>query len=227
MSHLQNIARIKAVHTALEELAGDVVFIGGAAVSLYTDRPAADTRPTEDVDILVELLNYRDYAAIEEKLRQKGFINDVESGIICRYTINGIIVDVMPTSPAILGFANKWYAAAFAASKEITIGEGYTIRIFSTVYFLAAKLEAWKDRGDNDGRTSTDFEDIVFVLNNRNAIWQELAEADEPVKQYLKVECKKLLDEPYIEEWLSVHLDFQEQKRVNFIIGSLSEFIGS
>jgi predicted nucleotidyltransferase len=175
MSHLQNIARIKSVHTALEELAGDVVFIGGAAVSLYTDRPSADTRPTDDVDILVELLNYSDYAAIEEKLRQKGFINDVESGIICRYTINGIIVDVMPTSPAILGFANKWYTAAFTASKEITIDEGYTIRIFSAVYFLAAKLEAWKDRGDNDGRTSTDFEDIVFVLNNRNAIWQELA----------------------------------------------------
>jgi predicted nucleotidyltransferase len=209
----------------LEELANEVIFIGGAAVSLYTDRPSADTRPTDDVDILVELLNYRDYATIEERLRQKGFVNDVESGVICRYKINGILVDVMPTSSAILGFANKWYPEAFAAAKEIKIDEGYTIRIFSAVYFLAAKSEAWKDRGGNDGRTSTDFEDIVFVLNNRNAIWQELAEADERIKQYLKIEYKKMLDQPYIDEWLSVHLDYQEQRRVNFIIGSLTEFV--
>jgi len=39
----------------------------------------------------------------------KGFSNDVESGVICRYKIKGIVVDVMPTSEGILGFANQWY----------------------------------------------------------------------------------------------------------------------
>ncbi|HEX9513239.1 MAG TPA: hypothetical protein VF939_22265 [Puia sp.] len=48
------------------------------------------------------MLHYKDYAAIEEKLRSKGFVNDVESGVICRYTIHGITVDVMPTSENIL-----------------------------------------------------------------------------------------------------------------------------
>lgn len=95
MSHLQNITRIKVVYNALEELGPEVVFVGGAAVSLYTDRPAEETRPTEDVDILMEVTGYIHYALIEEKLRQKGFANDVESGVICRYTVQGIIVDVM------------------------------------------------------------------------------------------------------------------------------------
>jgi len=103
MSHRQNIARIKAVHQALGELSADVVFVGGATVSLYSTRPETETRPTDDVDILIELINYRGYVDIEEKLRKKGFVNDVQSGVICRYTIQGITVDVMPTDKSILG----------------------------------------------------------------------------------------------------------------------------
>jgi hypothetical protein len=38
MSHQVNITRIKAVNNALEELAADVIFVGGAVVSLYADR---------------------------------------------------------------------------------------------------------------------------------------------------------------------------------------------
>lgn len=103
----QNITRIKAVHYALEELAVDVVFVGGATVSLYADRPVNEIRPTDDVDLLVELSSYNGYAEIEEKLRAKGFANDVASGVICRFIVEGIIVDVMPTTTEVLGFSNS------------------------------------------------------------------------------------------------------------------------
>lgn len=224
MSHQQNITRIKAVYDALEELAEEVVFIGGATVSLYTDRPASETRPTEDVDILIELLNYKDYAAIEEKLRKKGFVNDVESGVICRYIINGIIVDIMPTSEEILGFSNKWYQEAIVHVDQRTIDPGYIIRIFSAVYFIAVKMEAYKNRGINDGRTSSDFEDIVFILNYRNAIWNELQAAPLTVKKYLKDNFKTLLEDDHIYEAISAHLEYNEQRRVDFIIGGLTDF---
>jgi hypothetical protein len=71
MSHRENITRIKAVHNALQEMASEVVFVGGATVSLYNDRAGSDTRPTDDVDNLVEVAHYSDYAALEDKLRQK------------------------------------------------------------------------------------------------------------------------------------------------------------
>jgi predicted nucleotidyltransferase len=212
------------VYDALEELAEEVVFIGGAAVSLYTDGPASETRPTEDVDILIELLNYKDYADVEEKLRKKGFINDVESGVICRYIINGIIVDIMPTAEEILGFSNKWYQEAIVNLNHVTIETDYTIRIFSAVYFIATKMEAYKSRGKNDGRTSSDFEDIVFILNYRNAIWNELQTAPQTVKQYLKDNFKTLLEDEHIYEAVSTHLEYNEQRRVDFIIGGLTDF---
>jgi len=225
MSHRQNITRIKVVYAALEELAEEVVFVGGATVSLYADRPYTEARPTEDIDILIELLKYNDYAVVEEKLRMKGFVNDVESGVICRYLVKGIIVDVMPTSDKVLGFANKWYPDAFTHSNEVLIDGKISVRIFNPVYFLATKLEAFKNRGDNDGRFSTDFEDIVFVLNKRNAIWEELENASANVKKYLKKSFQNLLSENYFEEWIGCHVDFDEQRRVAYIMGSLEEFV--
>lgn len=69
MSNRENITRIKAVYDALENLAKEVVFIGGATVSLYADRETGEVRPTDDVDILVELWTKSSYAEIESKLR--------------------------------------------------------------------------------------------------------------------------------------------------------------
>lgn len=220
-----NIIRIKAVYTALEELADQFIFIGGATVSLYADRPAGDVRPTDDVDILVEIMDYKGYATVEKQLRDKGFTND-QSGVICRYRVQGIIVDVMPTSEEVLGFTNKWYTEAASQSVQIEIDKGYRIRIFTAPYFLATKLEAFKSRGADDGRTSTDFEDIVYLLNNRKTIWKELSNTSGSLKDYLQNEFLQLLDNPYLDEWLSVHLDYSEQDRTRYIIGGLMAFTG-
>ncbi|MEI9809551.1 MAG: hypothetical protein WDO16_17700 [Bacteroidota bacterium] len=80
MSHRINLTRIKAVSNALGELKDKVVFVGGATVSLYADRAAPEVRPTDDVDILVEISSRWDFAALEEQLRKIGFQNDISSG---------------------------------------------------------------------------------------------------------------------------------------------------
>ncbi|MBD0331198.1 MAG: hypothetical protein ICV66_00940 [Chitinophagaceae bacterium] len=221
----ESITRIKVVYDALEELANEVVFVGGATVALYADRPSGEARPTDDVDILVELIHYRDYAAIEERLRSKGFTNDTESGVICRYRVHGIIVDVMPTGQNALGFTNPWYEKGYATAVTHTLDEYYSIKIFQPVYFLATKMEAFNNRGGGDGRWSSDFEDIVYVLNNRNSIWAELQTADKEVKAYLKKQFRLLLENEYISEWISVHLEQSEQKRLRMITGELTAFV--
>lgn len=170
MSHQQNLTRIRTVYQALGELGEQVVFIGGATISLYTDRSAEEVRPTDDVDVLIEVASYGEYSFIEEKLRQKGFTNDRESHVICRYRVQGIIVDIMPTNEAILGFSNRWYTEGFKHATGYLLNEKQQIHILKAPYFLATKLEAFRGRGENDGRWSTDFEDIVYLLNNRSGI---------------------------------------------------------
>lgn len=226
MNHNINITRIKAVNNALAKLNIPVVFVGGAAVSLYADIDFRDEiRPTDDIDVVVEIATYKSFEAIENKLRELGFENDTESKIICRYKYHGLIVDIMPTDERILGFSNKWYAPGFKKAVDFKIDKQHTVKIFTAAYFIASKLAAFKSRGNNDGRSSTDFEDIVFVLNTKTAVWQDLQHAPKDVNEYLRNEFSLLLAHPYIDEWVSVHLNYSEQRRVNFIIGRLTDFV--
>lgn len=173
----------------------------------------------------MELATYHDYTAIENKLRQKGFVNDKESGIICRYKIKEIIVDVMPIQGNVLGFRNRWYAEGFSNSILYSISQNEQVRLFDAPHFIAAKLDAFNDRGQNDGRTSSDFEDIVYILNNRTVIWKEMQATSVDVKTYLKEEFYRLLKSGDLYEWISAHLDFAEQKRPDFIVNGLKVFI--
>lgn len=221
MSYQQNIIRIKVIHAALGDLSSRVVYVGGATVALYASKPTGEIRPTDDVDILIELIQYSDFTELDIQLRKKGFINDVDSGVICRYKIQGVIVDFMPTKEYILGFSNIWYHEGFHRAQAIKLDNECTVRIFQPVYFLASKLEAFRNRGDGDGRTSSDFEDIVFLLHNRNEIWNEITTSGKDIHNYIIKAFKELSANKYLSEWISAHLSYHEQDRVTNIEGGI------
>lgn len=225
MSHHTNIVRIKAVANALKDLKAKIVFVGGATVSLYPDRPVFEVRPTDDIDVIIEILNYTERARLEEKLRLIGFSHDTESGVICRYQIQGIIVDIMPTNDSSIGFTNKWYPDGFKTAVDYKIDETNLIKIMSAPYFIATKLEAHKGRGRNDGRTSQDFEDIVYVLENRGVIWSELDNAKQSVQKYLQTEFKTLLENPNFFEWIDAHVERSGQPATSHIIDRIKKFV--
>lgn len=50
---------------------GDVVFVGGATIALWTtDQAASDFRPTDDVDVIVEVASRSEYYRFEDRLRE-------------------------------------------------------------------------------------------------------------------------------------------------------------
>jgi hypothetical protein len=65
MNGNDNIQRIKAVYNVLGELRDAVVFVGGATVSLYADRQTTQIRPTDDVDVVVEISSRGKYIELE------------------------------------------------------------------------------------------------------------------------------------------------------------------
>lgn len=224
MSHHTNKVRIKAVSNALGVLKEKVVFVGGATISLYPDRQVFEVRPTDDVDVIIEILNYHNRAELEALLRSIGFSHDIESGVICRYRIQGIIVDIMPTNDPSIGFSNKWYSEGFTQAINYEIDERCTVKILSAPYFIATKLEAFKDRGKGYGITSTDFEDIVYVLENRQGIWEEMNNAGEDIKAYLRSEFLNLLNNPDIFEWIDGHVERGSPPATYFILDKLKKF---
>ena len=212
MSHHINRVRIKAVANALGELKDKVVFVGGATISLYPTHAALEVRPTDDIDVIIEVINYAERAAFENRLRDIGFVNDVQSGIICRWRLQGILldeitVDIMPTDDESIGFGNKWYPEGFRTSVDYTIDEGCTVKILSAAYFIATKLEAFKGRGKGDGRQSHDFEDIIYLLENRYTIWDEINNANDNLRNYLKAEFANLLNNRNLLEWIDSHVE--------------------
>lgn len=58
-----NIGVVAEIAKALAELKNQMVFVGGAVVSLYADDPAADEiRPTADIDMTINLMNFSNWA---------------------------------------------------------------------------------------------------------------------------------------------------------------------
>lgn len=225
MSHQMNITRIRAVSNALGDLRDHVVFVGGATVSLYADRIASEVRPTDDVDILIEIATRWEFAAVEEQLRKMGFENDRTGKFLGRYRYKGFIVDVMPIDEDILGFSNRWYADGYRTAIAYAIDDQHPIKIFMAPYFIASKLEAFHSRGQNDGRMSQDFEDIVFVLENRQSIWVEMNAAEKKLRDYLRTEFKLLRANRYIREWIDAHSDSSSPPASFFIMPEIDQFI--
>jgi len=157
---------ITIIAQALGELNDNAVFVGGATVPFYLpDAYLSAARPTEDVDVVLKIVSYIKNKEVEETLRTKKFTHDTSKGAtICRWIYRDFKVDIMSSDGAALGFTNKWYKEGMESSIEI-ISSPVQVKIFRLPYFIASKMEAFKDRGNYDYIGSTDMEDIISILS--------------------------------------------------------------
>lgn len=166
MSKQNTIEMIKIIAKALGELNENAVFVGGATVPFYLPNIyASQIRPTEDIDVVMEIIGRNENTINEKKLRDKGFRHDTSTGApICRWTYGEIKVDVMSSDSSALGFTNIWYKEGIERSIEV-VNTPVTVKIFNLPCFIASKIEAFKERGQSDYRASSDMEDIISVLD--------------------------------------------------------------
>ncbi len=76
-----NIEILMLAVDQLEELTDEMVFIGGCATGLLiTDAAAPPIRVTKDVGAIVLVASYAAYHRLSEKLRKKGFREDMSDG---------------------------------------------------------------------------------------------------------------------------------------------------
>lgn len=218
-----NIELLELAESALGELVDQVVFVGGATVGLWISDPAAPpVRPTDDVDVVVEVTSRSGFYEFEARLRDAGFREDQESGVVCRWhhRESGLILDAMPSRAEILGFENKWQAAAIPHAVSCELPSGARIRAAPPVYMLAMKLEAFKGRGRGDFLASRDFDDIVTLIDGRPELLREVANSPVDVRTYIEDEMRRLLSEPRLMDGLAGAMrgDAASQERVDAAI---------
>jgi predicted nucleotidyltransferase len=213
----------------LKSLLDDIALIGGCATDLLiTDRAAAPTRSTGDVDIIVAIGDYLEFTELEQRLRALGFQEYPEENVICRWRADHLVVDVMPTDTKILGFGNRWYGAALNTAKPIDIGNAI-VRVVTAPYFLATKLEAFHGRGNGDYLASRDIEDIVSVIDGRPELIDEIRVADPELLAYLKAEFTSLLHDTKFLDAIPGHLmpDDASQDRRGLILDRIRSLVVS
>ena len=106
--------------------------------------------------ITVEIASSGELESIREELIQKGFKQTPED-------------DVMSTIAVGWAPANPWFSQGFTQREVLEISD-QKIQILPLPYFIASKFSAHNSRGGKDPRTSHDFEDIVYVIDNRTDI---------------------------------------------------------
>jgi len=186
---------LRLVARRLGPLLDQVVFVGGATVELLlTDRTAGGVRPTDDIDVIVRRSRLEYLRDLSEELRRAGFKQDMsEDAPLCRWVVDGVTVDIMPTSEDVLGFTNRWYESAIAAAAWLDLGSGVQARVITAPYFLATKLEAFKGRGRRDFLGSADIEDVIAIIDGRPEVLNEVEVCPTELRSYLASECGKLI----------------------------------
>lgn len=213
----------------LKPLLPEIVFVGGCASDLLVTDPAASpVRATNDVDAIVEVASYAEYARFSKRLRNLGFSEDSSEGApICRWVIERMKLDLMPTDESILGFANRWFKPAIKAAVIIAL-KGFELRVVTTPYFIGTKLEAFRGRGKGDFYASSDLEDIIVVLDGRSTVIDEVTDSPGKLRRYIGTEVGKLLDNPEFLNALPGHLAGDEisQARVPLVLRTLKSLRG-
>ena len=199
-----NYALTEAVARRLGPLLPDFVFTGGCATGLLmTDPASTPPRVTRDVDVIAEVATYGQYSSLGDRLRDAGFLEDGSEGApICRWVSGDLILDVMPSTNAPLGFTNEWYASAIREARRFELAPDLQIRLISGPLFLATKLVAFQSRGGGDYYVSQDMEDIISVIDGRPELPRELETADAVARAFLAERFTALLDDDDFLSWL-------------------------
>lgn len=221
----EQLATLRLVARRLGSLRDEVVFVGGMTTGLLVTNPGAPmARPTNDVDLILEVASTVQYQTkLRKRLRARGFREDMREGApLCRWLLDGWAVDVMPTKAGVLGFSNQWYDHAIATAKTITLpldDEGaVSIEVITAPAFLATKLVSWNARGNGD-LLHHDLEDVVSVVDGRPEL---LAEVESEVPQLRKFVARSVasLFAAGLEEQAASHLpgDAASQARLPSVL---------
>jgi hypothetical protein len=118
LSSQSNRQLLVAMAASLQPLLPEIVFVRGCATGLLiTDPAASPVRAIDDVDVIVEIASFAAYGRFASRLRKLGFSEDSSEGApICRWLVDHMKLDVMPTDERILRFSYRGYKPAIEAA---------------------------------------------------------------------------------------------------------------
>ncbi|MEZ4825758.1 MAG: hypothetical protein R3C61_05605 [Bacteroidia bacterium] len=199
---------LETLASGFGESLNKVVFIGGATLSLYiTDRSAPECHPSGEVDGIVGVSTMLEFQQFLQTIERKGFKRmKMERQGAEEWMYENIRVRLMPMNTEKLGYTNRWYEEGVFHARTYRLPGGSPIRIFLPAYFVASKIDAFINRGKNNLRLSEDFQDLVYILDNRQEILNDIHQAFYEVRAYIQQQFVRFLSHPGLEEGIAYAL---------------------
>lgn len=217
---IQNALLVQVAKALGPELCKEMTFVGGCTTGLLlTDAFTKEqVRHTDDVDLIVHVMGYADYAKLQERLHQRKFNIVMPEGDdvppICAMQLGELRIDIMPDDEGILGFSNRWYSDAIKSAQDYQLTAEIVIKLVHPVMFVATKLEAWNGRGNGDALTSRDIEDILHLVDGRPELIDEIAQSQQDVRTFISVEVGKLIGDSNFEMAVSSQANTAEREDI-------------
>ncbi|BAZ47322.1 hypothetical protein NIES4102_43680 (plasmid) [Chondrocystis sp. NIES-4102] len=202
------INNLEKVATILASVPERFVFTGAGTIVLYVDEIIRDElRPTKDVDCVVEIFSRTEYYQLATALREVGLSECTEPDApMCRWEYEELLIDIMPCGDEVLGFSNRWYVEGLKNIITYALPSGREIYIFSSLYLLASKIEAFLERGQSF-YFSKDIEDIIVLIDGCETLLREFERAEGEVKIFLQ-------------QWFGNNVENLEDAVTNFLPSS-------
>lgn len=228
----ENVAMLMRVVAHLTPLRERLVFLGGAVTELFITLPGARRpRQTKDVDVVIDVMNLGEYSdTLRKQLIGLGLREDDRDGApLCRWLLEDMIIDIMPTRGDILGFPCTWHSIAYATATPSQLPDGTVIRLVTPACFLVTKLSAFADRGLGNPIASHDLEDIIAVIDGRSEIVSDVAQGPTALKTAIRELLEQLLDLPDAEDVIAAQLlpDAKSQERLPLVLARIRRLIGA
>ncbi|MEL6786469.1 MAG: nucleotidyl transferase AbiEii/AbiGii toxin family protein [Cyanobacteria bacterium J06607_15] len=181
------IDNLEKVASVLARVPEKFIFTGGGTIVLYVDEIIRDElRPTKDVDCVVEIYSRTEYYRLATLLREVGLSESTQpNSPMCRWEYQDLLIDIMPCEESVLGFSNRWYSEGLKNTIAYVLPSSREIYLFSPIYLLASKIEAFLGRGQSF-YFSKDIEDIVVLIDGCETLIEEFEQAEGEVSLFLQ-----------------------------------------
>jgi hypothetical protein len=206
MAEADNLLRAARALAPIRE--HQFVFAGASIMHLLLDDPAAPPpRSTTDVDAVVDVLTYGQWDMLRRRLA--AFNVHVRADILvgkarhCLFYLDELQLDIMPVRMPQLGCPSRMLELGFLFAEPHEIEENLTILTLSAASMLAAKLEAFADRGSRELPVSDDLEDVVALLDGRMHIEAEVNDAEPETRHFIGFALRTLLSNSHVLDLVS------------------------
>ena len=184
---------------------------------MLNDPAAPAARFTGDVDAVVDVITYDQWERLQSRLRECGVVvradPAVGKGRMCLFHLNEIEVDIMPVRISLLMHPSRMLEIGFQFAEPHQLADDLEILALSASGLLAAKLEAFGDRGVREFPISKDLEDIVALLDRRLDIGIELSAAPDEMRYFIAAAMARLLGDGHVLDVISDLLRDRERER--------------